>query len=229
MSSDRSKSLLGAFRARPRLMGAFLFGLVVGLACGVAPVGLDPVTAGVIGWTATCLSFIAASLHMMWGAPPARIRAVAATQDQGQAVILGLVILATAASIGVIAAELSAASAESGLMKGLRVALVFATVAASWFLVQIIFALHYAHEFYAPDAKAGKDAGGLLFPGGEAPDYWDFLHFSLVIGVACQTADIAFTSKALRRVGGLHGLVAFVFNTVVVALTINLLAGLFAR
>jgi uncharacterized membrane protein len=66
-----------------------------------------------------------------------------------------------------------------------------------------------------------------LFPGKEAPDYWDFLHFSIVIGVASQTADIAFTDKALRRLGTAHSLFAFAYNTVIVALTINLLAGLF--
>ena len=63
---------------------------------------------------------------------------------------------------------------------------------------------------------------GLQFPGGEPPDYWDFLHFAVVIGVACQTADIAFTGKNLRRIGTVHGLVAFSFNTAVLALTINL-------
>jgi uncharacterized membrane protein len=71
------------------------------------------------------------------------------------------------------------------------------------------------------------ERGGLKFPGGEAPDYWDFLHFSVIIGVACQTADIEFTAKPLRRIGALHGVLSFVFNTVALALTINLLAGLF--
>ncbi|WP_309646281.1 DUF1345 domain-containing protein [Phenylobacterium sp.] len=229
MSQARTRRLIKLFAARPRLAGAFAFGLVVWLICLATPSGPDAITAAVLGWNATCLGFIAASLHMMWGATPSKIRAIAATQDEGQAVILGLVILSTAASIVVIAAELSAASGDSGLMKALRVGLVFSSVAASWFFVQMIFALHYAHEYYAPYLKTKRDTWGLLFPGGEAPDYWDFVHFSVVIGVASQTADVAFTSKALRRVGTLHGIVAFVFNTVVVALTINLLAGLFAR
>jgi uncharacterized membrane protein len=76
------------------------------------------------------------------------------------------------------------------------------------------------------DGRPG-DAGGLSFPGKGAPDYWDFLHFSIVIGVASQTADIAFTDKGLRRLGTAHSLFAFAFNTVIVALTINLMAGLF--
>jgi len=95
-------------------------------------------------------------------------------------------------------------------------------------MVQLVFALHYAHEYYDenPDCD-GHDMQGLLFPGEELPDYWDFWHFSIVIGVAAQTADISFTSKTLRRIGTVHSLVAFAFNTVIVALTINLLAGLF--
>ena len=76
-------------------------------------------------------------------------------------------------------------------------------------------------------ARPRGDAQGLKFPGGEPPDYWDFLHFSVVVGVACQTADVAFTSKRMRRLGTIHGLVAFTFNTVILALTINLLASLF--
>ncbi|MFX8664596.1 DUF1345 domain-containing protein, partial [Acinetobacter baumannii] len=85
----------------------------------------------------------------------------------------------------------------------------------------LIFALHYAHEYYA-EGDDGAVGAGLAFPGKGDPDYWDFLHFSLVIGVASQTADIAFTTKALRRIGSVHSLIAFAFNTVVLALTINL-------
>jgi uncharacterized membrane protein len=166
---------------------------------------------------------------MMVGADPVTIRAHAAGQDEGQGVILALAILAAAASIVAIAAELSLAKGDHGLVKGLRIALAFATVAASWIFVQTVFALHYAHEYYLadPDAEGDDIRGGLAFPGDELPDYWDFLHFAVIIGVACQTADISFTSKPLRRLGTLHGLICFTFNTVVLALTINLLAGLF--
>jgi len=229
MNLLRARRLLGPFASRPHLVNAILVGLAVGALCLLTPSGLSLVTSAILAWNALCLTFIGAAMRMMWNARPAAIRATAARLDEGQGTILGFVILAVAASVGVMAAELSAASADHGLMKALRIGLVFATVAASWFMVQLIFALHYAHDYYALDRATKKDAGGLLFPGGEAPDYWDFLHFSVVIGVASQTADIAFTSKGLRRVGTLHGVVAFLFNTVVVALTINLLAGLFQR
>ena len=225
--SQRRSSMLAAFKARPRLLLSVLAGVCVWALCLVLPTDLSIVTSAILAWDATCLTFIVAAIHMMWRADVGQIRATAATQDQGQGVILALVITAAAASIWVIAAELSAAKADEGLIRALRVALVFATVAASWFTVQLIFALHYAHEYYAPDDDGPNDAQGLLFPGGEPPDYWDFVHFSVIIGVASQTADIAFTSKPLRRIGTLHGLVAFIFNTVVLALTINLLASLF--
>jgi len=225
--SPRRRRLLGTFVARPRLLLAIGAGLIVWALCLLIPNDLDLVTSAILAWDATCLTFIVLAISMMWGADPARMRAVAATQDQGQGVILALAVAAAAASIWVISKELSAAKADAGLIKALRVALVFATVALSWFMVQLIFALHYAHEYYAPDDDTPSDAGGLLFPGGEEPDYWDFVHFSVVIGVASQTADVAFTSKELRRIGTVHGVVAFTFNTVVLALTINLLAGLF--
>jgi len=215
--------------SRPHLLLAILVGVCVAAVCLLTPNRLSAATSAILAWDATCLSFIAAAIAMMRGAKPATIRLTAARQDEGQGLILGLVILAAAVSIGVIAAELSVAKADVGLVKALRIGLVFLTVVASWFMVQLIFTLHYAHEYYAPDVKTEEDdvIGGLLFPGGDEPDYWDFLHFSVIIGVACQTADIAFTSKALRRIGTLHGVVAFTFNTVVLALTINLLAGVF--
>ena len=146
----------------------------------------------------------------------------------GKLLFPALMLLAAAASVAAIAAELSLAKAEHGVAQVVDITLAFGTVVASWTLMQLIFAIHYAHEYYDADIKdAGRYAEGLAFPGGEPPDYWDFLHVWIVIGVAAQTADVAFTSKGLRRLGTVHSLVAFAFNTVIVALTINLLAGLF--
>lgn len=211
--------MLGPFAARPRLAIAFGVGLVVAVAALVC--GLSWSTSVIFGWDATCLVFAVAAMAMMWGADTKRMKAMAATQDEGQAVILGVVTLSAAASIGAVAVELAQGKAGDGLFAALRLALVFATVAGSWFMVHLIFALHYAHQYY------GAAKGGLAFPGGEDPDYWDFLHFATVIGVASQTADVAFTSKSLRRTGTVHGIIAFVFNTVILALTINTAASLF--
>ena len=113
-------------------------------------------------------------------------------------------------------------------MKVVHIALAFVTVVASWLMVQMIFALHYAHEYYGVDEDDGaRDAMGIEFPGTLDPDYWDFLYFAIVIGVACATADANITSKGLRQIATVHCMVAFAFNTIIVALTINLTAGLF--
>jgi len=217
----------GAFVARPRLSIALGAGLAVGLGCALLATALSPSSCLIAGWNVFCALYLGLTLSYIAREGPEEIRARAAQQDQGKAVILLLVLTACAISLAAVGLELSQAQHDHGLEKGVRVAAAFLTVAGSWLVMQFVFALHYAHEFYAADPKTRKDVGGLLFPGGEAPDYWDFLHFSIVIGVASQTADIAFTGKHLRRLGTLHSLIAFAFNTLILALTINLVAGLF--
>lgn len=218
---------VGAFTARPKLMVAIGLGLAVGLASALAP-DFKLSSSIIAGWDAFCAVYLGLMLRALAGQGPDEIRARSAQQDQGQAVILLLILAACAVSLAAVGLELSQAQHNHGLEKAVRVAAAFITVVGSWLVMQVVFALHYAHEFYAADPDTGEDAGGLAFPGGEAPDYWDFLHFSIVIGVASQTADVAFTSKALRRFGTFHSLIAFAFNTLILALTINLVAGLFA-
>lgn len=87
-----------------------------------------------------------------------------------------------------------------------------------------MFALHYAHDYYL--AEDGGMPSGLDFPGGHAPDYGDFLYLACVIGTSGQTADVSFTSRAMRRIGTVHCVLAFVFNTTILALTINIASGL---
>jgi uncharacterized membrane protein len=212
--------------SRPRLGAAILLGLAAGLAAWRLAPALGLSVWLIAGWDMLCVSFLAAVGLNVWREAPDQIRARAAREDEGRGLILFLTLAASAVSLAAVAAELSAAKSQAGLSRALHVGGAFGTVALSWAMVQAIFALHYAHEYYTARPNGG-DAGGLAFPGDPAPDYWDFLHFSVIIGVASQTADVAFTGKALRRLGTLHSLVAFGFNTLVVALTINLLAGLF--
>jgi uncharacterized membrane protein len=180
----------------------------------------------IAGWDAFCLVFHVLVGALALGQGPERIRARAAAEDEGQAVILLLIVVAIVVSLAAIAIELTRAKHQAD-GRAIHVGLAVATVAASWLVMQVVLALHYAHEYYAADAGTGKDAGGLAFPGKDAPDYWDFLHFSIVIGVAAQTADIAITDRRLRRLATWHSLMAFVFNALIVALAMNLVGGLF--
>ena len=227
--APRPKGMFDVVTTRPRLFGALVLGLVVAAALWTFPNGLGGSTRFVLAWDTACAWFIGGVLMMMRHAKEADIRRHSATQDEGRGFIIALCVVAATAGFGAIVMELALAKNDHGLMKGLRVLLAFATVAASWLFVHMVFALHYAHEYYDdPDKEPGGPVeGGLGFPGEQMPDYWDFLHFALVIGVASQTADVSFTSKDLRRIGTVHALVSFVFNTAILALSINLAAGLF--
>jgi uncharacterized membrane protein len=219
---------LGMWIKRPRLGAAIATGLAVGAGCRLLLLPSEPPsTSAIAGWNAFCLTFLALIASAIWTSTPEQIRGRAAVEDEGRGLILFLTLGASIASLAAVAAELSLAKQAQEMERWLRVGGAFATVALSWLVVQAFFALHYAHEYYTADPETGGDAKGLAFPGDEPPDYRDFLHFSIVIGVASQTADIAFTAKGLRRIGTVHSLIAFAFNTVVVALTLNLLAGLF--
>ncbi len=95
------------------------------------------------------------------------------------------------------------------------------TIGLSWAAIHTTFALHYAHEYYR------GTVGGLAFPGDgkEEPDYWDFVYFSFVIGMTAQVSDVGITDRIIRRTATVHGIVSFVFNTALLALTINIVAG----
>jgi uncharacterized membrane protein len=234
MSTPPAPFPIAAYRAmrdRPRMTWSIAVGIVVALALNYIPNELRWSTRSILSWDCAAGCFITLMTLMMCDCGIDRIQARAAAQDEGQGLTLFLAITSATASVLAIAIELSLAKNDHGFIKPLRVGLAFATIALSWFFTHMIFALHYAHEFYAPetcpDLNGHGPRGGLGFPGNEPPDYWDFVHFAVIIGVACQTAVISFTSKALRRIGSILGVLSFVFNTVVLGMTINLLAGLF--
>ncbi len=224
------RTLLGPFASRPRLTSGIGVGLLAFVLSSFVFSQLEASTRAIVCWDLTCLWFIVSTLSHMRSQSLLNLKAHVAAQDEGQGIIVTVVMIAAAASLWAVGLELSLAKDAHALSKDLRVGLALGTVALSWFTTQLIFALHYAHAFYAPDRTTTEEEdviGGLKFPGDQEPDNWDFVHFAVVIGVASQTADIAFTAKRLRRIGTVHSIISFAFNTAVLALTINLLAGLF--
>ena len=194
--------------------------LAVAASSPLWPVGGGLLMRLALGWNAGVAVYLAGTLvHVGRHNTAAQIRARAASLDQAGPAILPLALLAAGASLAVVAGE----GVRSGGPAGAALALL--TVALSWTFVQVIFALHYAHRFYSADAQ-DKDRKGLLFPGERTPDYWDFLHFAIIIGVANQTADVQIAERGLRRLSTLHSLTAFVFNTVILALVVNLAVSL---
>ena len=178
----------------------------------------------IVGWNVgTCL-YLALAARMMFWSTHARMRNRALQQDEGRIVVLSLVVLAALASLGAIIAELAVVKDMHGLLRSAHVVLAVMTLLSSWAFTQVMFALHYAHDFYVAEARGGP--GGLEFPGGHAPDYGDFLYFACVIGTSGQTADVSLASRAMRRTGLVHCVLAFFFNTTLLALTINIASGL---
>jgi uncharacterized membrane protein len=165
----------------------------------------------------------------MRGCTSDTIRSRAARQDDSAVVILVLVLLAMFSSFAAIFGLLGAAKSASDEGKLFFVGLAAATIVISWLVTQIAFTVHYAHEYYAPDhlpEKTGAKTNALTFPCDPTPDYWDFFYFATSFGAASQTSDVTVNSKAMRRLATLHAIVSFFFNTMVLALTINLAASL---
>jgi uncharacterized membrane protein len=219
--------LIRIIQGRPRLFIGIAAGVIVGL---FLPAAWRVTTRLLIAWNVSTLLYIFLSGFLMFHATPESIKRRARVTDEGKFLILILTIVAAIASIGAIVAQLSAVKDLSGLLRGAHVALAGLTIVSGWFFIHLSFALHYAHEYFDEMIlEAGKPAeqrGGLNFPGTTNPDYFDFLYFSFVIGVASQTADVAVTSKAMRRTTLVHCVLAFFFNSAVLALTVNIGAGL---
>jgi uncharacterized membrane protein len=212
----RLPKIVRIVRARPRL---FLSTLLAVAVIAVLPGDWRLTTRLLIGWDVGMGMFLIAAFAMLLRSDGARMRHRAALQDEGRFVILLLVAAAALASLGAIVAHLGAGSGGGGRPPAYLV-LAILTILLSWTLVHVIFALHYAHEFYG----AGAKGAGLKFPGNEDPDYWDFLYFSLVIGMTSQVSDVAVTGRTIRRTVAAHGVISFLFNAALIALTVNIAA-----
>jgi len=217
---------LRAFWRHTPLMLALAAGLGLGIALALTENDYADLTRMLIAWDVALGVYLATVWLQTRGITSQHMIEHAAEVDEGRYFVLFVSLAGVLASLTAIILELQS-KLEPGMTKNAHVAFVFITVAISWLFVHTSFAKHYAHEYYGP-AEGGGIRQGLIFPGGEAPDFADFFHFALVIGVAAQTADIQISAKPIRRIVTLHGGLAFVFNTVILALTINLAAGLFA-
>jgi uncharacterized membrane protein len=204
-------------RARPRLFISALIGLVV---IAVCPSDWRIATRLLAGWDIGVALYLALALRMMAVAQVRHIRLRAKLQDEGQYAILALTAIAALASLGAIVALLGMSGGNDREPAHLMLGIV--TILLSWTFTHTMFALHYAHEFY--DENAGK-GGGLIFPGElREPDYWDFIYFSFVIGMTSQVSDVAITCRPIRHTVSAHGIISFVFNVTLLALTVNIAA-----
>ena len=209
--------------ARIRLVSAMLAGLALHLVLPAHWTGAAT-TRWLLCWNTAVLLYLLLSLRVVADASDHNMRQRANRQDEGQKTILVLTIAAVLASLVAIVGELSTIKGLGGQEKLLHLGLTALTVVSSWVFMHLMFAMHYAHDYYR-SGRQGHEPG-LAFPQEPRPDYWDFLYFAAVIGTSGQTADVSFTSKTMRRTGLVHCLLAYFYNTTVLALTINIAASL---
>jgi uncharacterized membrane protein len=206
---------LRVMRARPRLFLSAALGLVI---IAVTYGRFRLATRLLISWDIGVAVYLVLAYYLFAKADVAHIRRRALVEDDGRFAILILTAAAALASLGAIVAELGAPGATREPM---RLGLAGLTIVLSWFFTHTMFALHYAHEFYG--TRHGKEAC-LQFPGGGDPDYWDFVYFSFVIGMTAQVSDVQIAGKSVRRTVLAHGIVSFLFNAALLALTVNIAA-----
>ncbi len=210
-------------QGRPRLAIGALFGVLAGVAL---PAMFSPLVRALLAWNIGCAVFLLLAAHMFSGERMDRMAEDAKRDQEGEWTIFTLTIGAVFASFAAILGEFSASKDVSADVRGLHVALVVVTLLLSWLTTHTLFALRYAHEYYETIPDGVAIAGGLEFPGGAAPDYWDFFYFALVLGMTFQVSDVTIHSRTLRRLATVHGLLGFLFNTVILALSVNIGASL---
>ena len=198
---------------RPRLVSAALLGVVL---FGLLLPQMSTTRALLIGFNAGAALFLGLILALMSRATLASMHLRANLQEEGKWVVLLFSLCVALAVLGALSQELHAAKIKS--VGG--IVLASSTILLAWLFVAVVFAQHYAHSYYlAP--------GQLQFPGTPEPDYWDFTYFALVLSMCCQTSDVAITSSPMRRVATLHSVVSFFFNVIIIAITVNVVAGAF--
>ena len=209
--------------ATPRL----IIVTIAGFGCYfLLPAHLSPIVRLAISWILSGSSYLTLTYVMMYFSTEQNIWALSKKEDDGAAMILLITVLAAVASLFTIVMMLADIKTLPVHLAIRHVGLVLATYIISWLYVHTAFALHYAHVYYQELEKT-KEAP-LLFASKLRPTYVDFLYFSMVIGMTCQTADINIASSKMRFLVMIQGMTGFVFNTSLLALGINLISGVVA-
>jgi uncharacterized membrane protein len=206
-----------------RLHARLLISVAIGAAVTLALAATDwrLATRLLTGWDVGISFYLVSTYLLVSRSTVNEIRRRAAIQDEGAAALLVLTPAAAIASLAAIVVEVGNPETAAGWAE---LAFGMGTILLSWLFLHIVFALHYAHEYYGE--RSDDQIGGLKFPGQQGPDYWDFVYFSFVIAMTSQVSDVAITSKVIRRVATVHGVLSFFFNVSVLALTVNMVSNL---
>ncbi|MBV9511295.1 MAG: DUF1345 domain-containing protein [Caulobacteraceae bacterium] len=210
---------------RWRLLAGGLAGAIGVL--GAHDAGLPPGLSSLIGWNAASVAFLIPTLWMLWHDDEAKVRRRACYEDESRWVTLVIIMSAVVASLGatvVAMHESKAASDHAPIAPSWSWIFSITTLVLGWIVVQAVFTLHYAHRYFGDGDDDGEIDRGVTFPGKEPSTYHDFIYMAVCIGTSAQVSDFNITNTSFRRLVTLHALLAFLFNTMVLALGINILA-----
>jgi uncharacterized membrane protein len=206
-------SVLRHMKHRPALIFAATTGAGTGF---IASLFMPCLRAALIGWCLAVMVYLVGAVRYMARATLQSVKARALLLDEGKWPVLIVTLTAALMSIAAIVAEVALAQQSHFSMFNLLFGLL--TVLLSWLFIHVLFAQLYAHQYWIAQT-------GIQLPGQDgAPSFVDFVYFSFVIGMTCQVSDVVVTTKEMRRLVLVHGLTAFLFNTVILALTVNLAA-----
>lgn len=213
--------IVQAIRARMRLIASVTAGaaLFVGL-----PHELPTSTRALLTWDLSASLYLGLAWFLIARASVSRTRWGARIQRDGAAAVLFLTVAAAVASLAAILVELSGMKSLSTSTQDLHVVLVAVTLVISWLLVHTAFALHYACAFYESTSPNGT--GALQFPDQGLPVYMDFFYFAIVVGMTSQTSDVVIMTTRMRKLVSIHAMLSFLFNTTLLALTVNIAASI---
>lgn len=202
-----------------------VYGAMAGGLTAVLPLPVATPSQALLAWTVGASTYLVLSWWLAVAFDAKRTRARAQAQDQPGMTLFVLLLLSVFASFTAIALMLQHVKDLSGMQRAAHLALSLLALAASWLLMQTIFAFRYAHVYYQEELRGQPHGAGLDFPGKLSPDYFDFLYYAHVVGMTSQVSDVVVTSRQMRRLTLLHSVSAFGFNMLVLALSINVMAG----
>lgn len=205
------------------------YGIVVGVAVALVPWPLlNAMARGVLGWTAGAALYLALAWWLAHTFDAQRTRERAQSLDQPNLVLLVVMLTTVLFSVVAIAMLLQQVKGLAGLHRTLHVALALLALAASWLMIHTVYAFHYAHHYYIMEKSRKTSEPALDFPGKAPPDYSDFIYYAYVVGMTSQVSDVQILSSDLRRITLVHSVFSFAFNMLVLALSINVVAGVIA-
>jgi uncharacterized membrane protein len=211
---------------------------LAGVGCAVAGVvlgraaGLQTAATLLIGWNAGAAAYLVPTVHLLLWSDAARVRREAGREDEGRTVITALILGAVLTSLAAIVFTLHDGHGGQGAGRSATpawlLALCVSTLVFGWSLVQAQFALHYAHRYFGDRDGDGTADKGIDFPGEAPSTYRDFVYVAVCIGSTFQVSDFDITDRRFRDLVTVHAAISFLFNTTVLALGINIVAGLIA-